>query len=437
MPVETTESSQLTQSAPTGAPRSRRSILGAAIGGVAASIAALASRPQPVSAAAGDALIIGSTTNNAGTSNTILSTSSTVVAFQLLQNGQGTALMGHVTPSSGTTRGVYGRTDSPNGDGVQARNAGATGSGAAVRAFGGNNIGVVATSSGNDGFAIYGTHTSNGAGVRGISASGLGVYGSSTSWTGVAGASSTGTGVSGTASSIGVNGSASGEFGVGVNGTGSGSSGHGVSGTITNNSITASGVYGQSAGSNSFAGYFAGHVAMTADLSVDVNLSVGGTLSKGGGSFRIDHPLDPANRILQHSFVESPDMLNLYDGVVSADAQGEATVSLPAWFMALNRDFRYSLTPIGAFAPLYVKAKVSDGRFTIAGAQPGQEVSWQLTGIRQDAWANANRIEVELDKTGDQRGRYLHPVAHGQPLSAGVAYPLRQAFAAGHDRASG
>jgi hypothetical protein len=194
-------------------------------------------------------------------------------------------------------------------------------------------------------------------------------------------------------------------------------------GSIGTNSGTAAGVYGGSAGTSSYAGYFAGHVHVT------------GTLSKGGGSFRIDHPLDPANRILQHSFVESPEMLNIYDGVVTADGKGEATVTLPAWFTALNRDFRYSLTPIGEFAPLYVKSKVADGKFTIAGAKSGQEVSWQLTGIRQDAWANANRIEVELDKVADQRGQYLHPVEHGQARSRGVDYPMQQRLEAGHEKA--
>jgi hypothetical protein len=49
------------------------------------------------------------------------------------------------------------------------------------------------------------------------------------------------------------------------------------------------------------------------------NVSVSGSLSKGGGSFKIDHPLDPANKYLYHSFVESPDMKNIYDGVATLD----------------------------------------------------------------------------------------------------------------------
>jgi hypothetical protein len=80
------------------------------------------------------------------------------------------------------------------------------------------------------------------------------------------------------------------------------------------------------------------------------NVSIGGSLSKGSGSFRIDHPLDPANKYLYHSFVESPDMMNVYNGNVVTDKNGRATVALPDYFEALNRDFRYQLTVVGQFA---------------------------------------------------------------------------------------
>jgi hypothetical protein len=70
---------------------------------------------------------------------------------------------------------------------------------------------------------------------------------------------------------------------------------------------------------------------------------VDGNLSKAGGSFKIDHPLDPANKYLYHSFVESPDMKNIYEGNVTTDGSGLETVTLPDWFEALNRDSRYQL----------------------------------------------------------------------------------------------
>ncbi len=63
-------------------------------------------------------------------------------------------------------------------------------------------------------------------------------------------------------------------------------------------------------------------------------------------AFRIDHPLDPANKELWHSCVESPDMLNIYSGTITTDAAGYATVVLPPYFAAANTDPRYQLTVI-------------------------------------------------------------------------------------------
>lgn len=146
------------------------------------------------------------------------------------------------------------------------------------------------------------------------------------------------------------------------------------------------------------------------------NVVVTGILTKGGGSFKIDHPLDPTNKYLYHSFVESPDMKNIYDGVVTLDDVGEAIVELPEWFEALNRDFRYQLTAVGAPSPeIHIAEKISGNRFRIAGGTPRAEVSWQVTGIRQDAFANANRIPVEQVKAERERGSYLHPAAFGLP----------------------
>jgi hypothetical protein len=162
------------------------------------------------------------------------------------------------------------------------------------------------------------------------------------------------------------------------------------------------GVYGAaSGGTTNYAGYFSGNVSVT------------GTLSKGGGSFKIDHPLDPENKYLYHSFVESPDMMNIYNGNVTLDANGEATVTLPDWFEALNMEFRYQLTCIGGFAQVYIAEEIADNQFKIAGGTPGLKVSWQVTGVRHDAFAEANRIPVEVDKPADERGTYLHPEAFG------------------------
>lgn len=145
------------------------------------------------------------------------------------------------------------------------------------------------------------------------------------------------------------------------------------------------------------------------------DVEITGNLSKGGGSFKIDHPLDPENKYLYHSFVESPEMMNIYNGNVTTDGNGEATVTLPSYFEALNRDFRYQLTVIGTFAHAIVAEKIKGGSFKIRTSTPGVEVSWQVTGIRRDGWANRNRIPVEEDKPEVERGYYLYPEAFDQP----------------------
>ncbi len=159
-----------------------------------------------------------------------------------------------------------------------------------------------------------------------------------------------------------------------------------------------------------WAAYFAG------------NVFVNGTLSKSAGSFKIDDPVDPANKYLYHSFVESPDMKNIYDGIAILDNKGEAIVKLPDYFEALNQDFRYQLTCIGGYAPVYIAKEVADNQFKVAGGKPGMKVSWMVTGIRHDAYADKNRIPVEVMKSPENRGKYLHPEVYGLPKSEGINY---------------
>ena len=123
-----------------------------------------------------------------------------------------------------------------------------------------------------------------------------------------------------------------------------------------------------------------------------------GKLFKGGGGFRIDHPTDPGGKYLSHSFVESPEMANLYAGTAVTDDEGLATVSLPDFFEALNREHRFQLTPIGQLAVATVEGEVRDNAFTIRTDKPGVTVSWQVTGVRQDPWAEAHRIPVVEEK---------------------------------------
>jgi len=115
-------------------------------------------------------------------------------------------------------------------------------------------------------------------------------------------------------------------------------------------------------------------------------------------------------------------MKNVYDGVVTLDSNGEAIVTLPDWFEAINKDLRYQLTCIGAFAQIYIAEKVQNNRFKIAGGKPGMEISWQVTGIRNDVFAQQHRVQVEQEKTGDERGKYLHPLEHNVSESLGIGY---------------
>lgn len=286
----------------------------------------------------------------------------------LTSGTSGHAVHGHARATSGAAYGIYGQSDSNAGYGVFGRAI----SGGAVTTYG-----VYGQNASDYGAAVFGQATStNGspAGVLGTAANGRGVMGTSQAGTALWGETSSGTGVFGT-------------------------------------STDGKGVYGFSM--NSYAGYFDGSLyAASANAAVK--------------AFRIDHPLDPANKVLMHSSVESNERKLVYDGVVTTDANGEATVTLPDWFDALNTDVRYQLTVIGSFVQAIVKSEVENNRFVIASSAPNTKVSWQVTGVRKDAFATAHPLVVESAKTGRERGKYLNPVEHGQPESAGVTYELRE-----------
>ncbi len=267
--------------------------------------------------------------------------------------------------------------------------------------------------------------TTNAAGVGGFenAASGqvYGVYGTTNSAgpyaAGVGGFANTSTnqvyGVYGNASStngIGVFGVAGAASGLAVGVEGLTFSSGGTGGQFVN--VSGSGLILEGQAGKSY----------TTVFSVDTsgNLKISGKLTQSGIAARIDHPLDPANKYLSHSAVESPDMKNFYDGIVTLDAAGSAEVILPDWFEALNRDFRYQLTCVGGYAPVYIAAEISGNRFRIAGGQPGLRVSWAVTGIRKDAYAVAHPVVVEELKEEQNRGKYLHPAELGQPAELGI-----------------
>ena len=360
-------------------------------------------------------------------------------------------------------------------NGLNLDNSSSSGGVSAIRAT------LSATTGGSFAAAVYGVNastTGNGIGVLGTqSGSGWGVFGQTPNGRGVVGQSTTGSGVYGIANATsglnhGVFALSNSTDGYGLFATGAGQAVHATSahhtvaefvstdpnGGTAIDAIGRTAIMGQGDSTllpqvssvagvqGSSGGLVSGQLGRRAELSdgtpiiygvygrvlgifvgsirragyFDGDVDVTGTLTKGGGSFLIDHPLDPENKTLSHSFVESPDMMNIYNGNVILDESGEAWVELPEWFDALNRDFRYQLTGIGSAAVLYVAEEIVGNQFKIAGGAPAMKVSWQVTGIRQDAWANENRIPVEAEKHPGLKGRFVHPEVRGLPAELGI-----------------
>jgi trimeric autotransporter adhesin len=269
---------------------------------------------------------------------------------------------------------------------------------------------------------VINVYTTGGSGVTGqggVAFNGYGSYGGA-GVVGMGGASGNAESAYGGSGVVGVGGNATSTYSLG--GAGGTFTGGSASSNPAGNGINAiggaglggypagTGIYAQagSGGDFSYAGEFQG----------DVDIS--GNLSKSGGSFKIDDPIDPANKYLYHSFVESPDMKNIYDGTIVTDGRGEAVVTMPNYFQALNTDFRYQLTVMGQFAQAVVGSEISGNTFVIKTDKPNVKVSWQVTGVRQDAWANAHRIPNEEVKPEKDRGHFLHPELFGHANEAGI-----------------
>lgn len=123
-----------------------------------------------------------------------------------------------------------------------------------------------------------------------------------------------------------------------------------------------------------------------------------GELNAQVKNFRIDHPLDPENKYLYHASIESSERMNMYSGNIVTDTMGFATVHLPDYFEALNTDFRYQLTVIGTFAQAIIKKEISDRTFVIQTDIPQTKVSWLVSGIRHDKYAQDHPMQVEVVK---------------------------------------
>lgn len=357
--------------------------------------------------------------------------------------GVATGSAGSGVAGNGTARGVLGSSTSGTGVTGESTNAvGVRGTGATVGMLG---TGVVAGVQGNSalgkgviGAGVTGVEGTSqlGSGVVGSSSSGVGVDGSSANSYGVRAQSfqtalyarndngnsaSLGTptlagdfnghvavsdGITALAQYIGVSGEATGGFlGVGVTGTannvpGSGTGVVGLGGATGVRGLGAVGVYAEStADATKWATLGDGTMGLGGVFNGGVRIN-GGLTTFGSKNFQIDHPFDPENRYLVHAAIESAETMNVYSGNVVLDDDGTASVDLPAWFAAININYRYQLTAIGAPAPnLHVAKKIENGRFEIGGGTPGLEVSWQVAATRNDAYAIAHPFEVERYKT--------------------------------------
>jgi hypothetical protein len=182
-------------------------------------------------------------------------------------------------------------------------------------------------------------------------------------------------------------------------------------------SATCAGIYGQSVsdyGGTIWAGYFDGWTKVVGNFYATAKF------------FKIDDPQHPADRTLTHACVESNEFKNVYDGVTATDASGNATVTLPDWFEFLNKDFRYQLTVIGQFAQVVISSEIANNQFGIKSDKPNVKVSWQVTGIRNDAYVKAHPFQVIEDKPAALKGKYLNPVEQGVSPELGVDYEMRK-----------
>lgn len=288
---------------------------------------------------------------------------------------------------------------------------------------GGNGFGNVGGGAGGAGTAgaagsagANGGGGGGGAGSTGATAGAGGAGGVGHEWDATHGSGGGGAGGGGTSGATGARGGDGAFYGGGGGGGGygittTGNGGNGEQGiiVITYNSISTSIPQPHTS------------VTISVPTLITGNLSIVYNLSKGSGTFVIDNPLDPKNKLLYHSFVESPDAKNIYDGIVTLDDSGSATVSLPTYFLALNQDFRYLGTPIGQPMPnLYLSGQVQPAffgllgtpQFTISGGAPGGRVSWQVTGVRHDLYIEQNPSKTEVAKGPDElvpKGTFLYP----------------------------
>jgi len=287
---------------------------------------------------------------------------------------------------------------------------GVGGNGVSTGDFGGTGVSGVGGSSGGTG----------GAGVQAVGGGGGGDF-TSIGGPGVRAQGGSGTNGGGGPGLIATGGSGPAVTGTGVIGHG-GDSETGVGG----DGVQGFAGHGHAPGFEGAAGSFFGDVVVTDNLGVEGDVSVHGSLTVSGVKhFKIDHPLDPENKYLYHAAIESSEVLNVYSGNIVTDLSGEAVVTFPDWFEAINRDFRYQLTVVGTFAQAIVADEIHNNHFRIRTSAPSVRVSWQVTGVRSDAVMRKHPFNPEQDKPERERGTYLSPESFNQPEEKNVFFLQR------------
>ncbi len=295
--------------------------------------------------------------------------------------------------------GVYGE-NTTNGAGV----IGNVGNGFGVLGLSvGNGLGMLGNNSGN-GSGVQGQNSANGAGLVGLNNSnGVGLVAQNISATPI-----TGLVVAADMSYFGTDvDDHTGAFGFSEPGPGSGVGVEGWGGWI--------GVLGldlTTTGSPTTFGVFAD----------------GDSGASGVKAFTIDHPEDPANKMLKHFSMESNEVLNVYRGTVTFNSQGKATVELPEYYESINRNASFQLTAIGAPMPnLFIEREISNGSFSIAGGVADKKVSWTVTSERNDPYLQQypEKRQNVVDK-GSRRGKYFMPKLYNQPKEKGITYKPRK-----------
>ena len=149
------------------------------------------------------------------------------------------------------------------------------------------------------------------------------------------------------------------------------------------------------------------------------NATFAGSVSKGSGSFKIDHPLESKkdNHYLVHSFVESPQADNIYRGKATLSG-GSVKINIDTvsgmsegTFVLLNTDIQCFTSNESDWDA--VKGSVSGNILTIScqNADSTATVSWLVIGERQDqhmldtSWTDENgKVIVEPEKPEEEFG---------------------------------